>query len=321
MRMKKLSYLIISLYLVLLVHCATEQKTTLPTAISQERYGAPIWNVGDMWRYRYTNKREWQYTVERIEGNLYIVEDRYGVDKPCFDRRNLELKFILTPQGKKVTSETVWYYGIYCDFPIYVGKKWGKMFSGRDTFGSQMDYLHEFKVISYEDTAVPAGTFKSFKIEFSKTIAARTSSVYRHYFWFSPEIKTIIKSSYAGKEGDWKPGSFDFELISFKLKDKQPPSPAQKLQPQGVDTTTKPQAPLTEKPPIVKPVAPSPVKNIVVVTGTSANIRSGAGNEFPTIAIVKQGDKLIFLGEYNEWFNVRLENGQEGWINRMFIKD
>ena len=58
--------------------------------------------------------------------------------------------------------------------------------------------------------------------------------------------------------------------------------------------------------------------NFVTVTGTSANIRSNAGNEFATITTVKQGDKLALLGEYGEWFNVRLENGQEGWINKMF---
>ena len=199
--------------------CAAQKSENLPST-AQEKLDVPAWNVGDSWRYRYASEIEWQYTVERIEGNLYIVEDRYGVDKPCFDKKTLELKFFLTPQGKKVTSENVWYYGIYFDFPIYVGKKWAKMVSGRDIFGVRIDYLHEFRVISYEDTAVPAGTFKSFKIDFSKSVAAR-ESVYRHYFWFSPEIKTIIKSSYAGKEGDWRPGSFDFELISFKLKDKK----------------------------------------------------------------------------------------------------
>ncbi len=202
------------------------QKSDNSATIAKEESDVPTWNVGDSWRYRYTSKKEWQYTVRKIEGNLYIVEDRYGVDKPCFDKRTFELKFFLTPQGKKVTSETVWYYGVYWDFPIYVGRKWAKMFSGRDAGGVQTDYLHEFEVISYEDTAVPAGTFKSFKIEFSRKIMTRQSSVYRHYFWFSPEVKTIIKSSYAGKEGDWRPGSFDFELISFKLKDPKSVTPS-----------------------------------------------------------------------------------------------
>jgi uncharacterized protein YgiM (DUF1202 family) len=173
-------------------------------------------------------------------------------------------------------------------------------------------------VISLEELTVPAGTFKAFKIEFSKRIATRTADVYRNYLWYSPEVKTIIKSSYAGHVGIWRPGSWDFALISFKLKDKQPSPPEKKLPAHEGDT--KPQVTLPEKPLILKPAIPPPVTNIVVVTGTSANIRSGAGNEFSIVAIVKQGDKLTFLGEYGEGFNVRLENGQEGWINKMFVK-
>ena len=42
--------------------------------------------------------------------------------------------------------------------------------------------------------------------------------------------------------------------------------------------------------------------------------------EFPIFTTVKQGDKLVLLGEYGEWFNVRLDNGQEGWINNRFVK-
>jgi uncharacterized protein YgiM (DUF1202 family) len=60
--------------------------------------------------------------------------------------------------------------------------------------------------------------------------------------------------------------------------------------------------------------------NTVTVSGTSANIRSGAGNNFSIVTTVKQGDNLVLLGEYGEWFNVRLENGQEGWIDNRFVK-
>jgi len=98
-------------------------------------------------------------------------------------------------------------------------------------------------------------------------------------------------------------------------------SPEMKLPPQGIDITPKPQPPLPEKPQTITPVTPPPVTSLVVVTGTSANVRSGTGNEFPIITTVKQGDKLILLGEYGEWFNVRLENGQEGWIIRRFVKE
>ena len=69
------------------------------------------------------------------------------------------------------------------------------------------------------------------------------------------------------------------------------------------------------------PVTPaSGTINILTVTWTSANIRSGAGNEFPVVKTVKQGDKLTVVGEDREWFNVRLEDGKEGWINSRVVK-
>jgi len=74
--------------------------------------------------------------------------------------------------------------------------------------------------------------------------------------------------------------------------------------------------PYTEKPKISPPQS----SNIVIVTGTSANIRSGVGNEYAIVTTVKQGDRLILIGESGEWFNVRLENGQVGWISNKFAK-
>ena len=55
--------------------------------------------------------------------------------------------------------------------------------------------------------------------------------------------------------------------------------------------------------------------DVVTVTWTFANIRSGAGNDFSLVATVKQGDRLTVIGEDGDWLNVRLENGQVGWIN------
>ena len=76
------------------------------------------------------------------------------------------------------------------------------------------------------------------------------------------------------------------------------------------DQTTKPQ---------VTPPSPS-TTTVVTVTWTSANIRSGAGNEFPVLTTVNKGDRLTIIGERGEWFNVRLEDGKEGWINSRVVK-
>ncbi len=103
---------------------------------------------------------------------------------------------------------------------------------------------------------------------------------------------------------------------SDTLKDKHPSPQEIKSEPQPVDMMQKSQVP-----PLGKSQGSPPVNtNTVTVSGTSANIRSGAGNNFSIVTTVKQGDELILLGEYGEWFNVRLENGQEGWIDNRFVK-
>jgi len=100
-----------------------------------------------------------------------------------------------------------------------------------------------------------------------------------------------------------------------------PVNPSFSTHKQGVDIPPKSQLPVTDKKKVPALVTSSPSTDIIVVTGTSANIRAGAGNEFPIVATVNQGAKLTLLGEYGKWFNVRLENGQEGWINSRFVQE
>jgi hypothetical protein len=176
------------------------------------------------------------------------------------------------------------------------------------------NYLNEYKVLSYGSITVPAGTFNAYKIELKQTIYEQRPESGKAYIWYSPEVQFYIKVIFE-KVGYWA-GFQDFELISFNLKDRQP----LKSPPPEEGAIEKPQAPLPGKPPISVPEPSSSGSNIVTVIGTFANIRSGAGNEFPIITTVKKGDKLILLGESGDWFNVRLGNGQEGWVNNRFAK-
>ena len=85
------------------------------------------------------------------------------------------------------------------------------------------------------------------------------------------------------------------------------------------DLPTKPQVAPPEKPTTSTPLTPS-MSTEKTVTWTFANIRSGAGDNYPVVTTVKQGDKLTVIGESGEWFNVRLENGQQGWISNRVVK-
>jgi len=74
-----------------------------------------------------------------------------------------------------------------------------------------------------------------------------------------------------------------------------------------------------EKPITSAPITPSSGRT-KIFTWTSANIRSGPGFNYPIITYARKGDKLIIMGEHEEWVNVRLENGQEGWISSKFLE-
>lgn len=317
--MKKILFLGLVSLAILNGGCATQQPY-----VAGEKCDAPIWKVGDSWRYIYDNKREWEYRVLGIEEfenrQIYVVEDLYGQYKKGFDTKTLQHKVNISPDRKKVVPMTDW--GWHFDFPLYVGKKWEKMVSGIDSASMQRNYVYVYKVLSFEDVTVPAGTFKAFKVEreqrdFNQKTAGAS---FVTYLWYSPDLKREVKFGYGPASGSWRITGQGYELKSFKLVDKQPTTPEIKSSTDKVEPATKPQVSPPEKPKISTPVSPPQGTDIVTVTGTSANIRSGSGNEFPAITILKQGDKLILLGEYGEWFNVRLENGQEGWVDRRFVK-
>ena len=195
------------------------------TAESEKSYGlvlgktgVPVWDAGDTWTYIYPNKREWRFVVERVKGDFYIANVGSS-DKYCFNKKNLEIKYFVNPQGKKVypLNENL-LFGIYLDPPIYVGKKWGKIVSGQSSSRTSLDYLHEFKVISFEDISVPAGELRAFKIELKRSVSAHSSSGFvKHYIWYSPEVKNLVKYYRSEISGTWTMGLSDYELVSYNL--------------------------------------------------------------------------------------------------------
>jgi hypothetical protein len=301
-------------------HLPKTQETQKIPIYVQEKCDAPVWNIGDTWKFQQEDKKSWEIKVIRIEDNLYFTEFSYVAGYSIsnefltFDKNTLEFKFSLDKEGKRTEPMATF---IDLDFPLYVGKKWSKMVSATLPMGGYR--LREFTCTSYENITVPAGTFRTLKIRFKSTNMSGEGSG-EAYIWYSPEVKRHIKMVFENTR--YWINNQNYELISFKLKDR--PSPPQEIKlpppPRGVDLIQKPQASLPEKPQISIPITTPPSINLAVVTGTFANIRSGAGNEFSIVNTVKQGDKLILLGEYGDWLNVRLENGQEGWINNKFVK-
>lgn len=211
--MKKWLILVIPLVWILSFNCAGEKKIVQPTYMPQEKCDAPVWNVGDYWKFQHEDDKSWwSHKVIRVENDLYIVENPKDRCTYIYDTKTLQLKIGTDYEAKKTISSSE--SGIFYDFPLYVGKKWAKKFRGKQVWGmpTNIVYLCEFSVGSLEDITVPAGTFKAFNIEFTRKIGTLSVLGYpesilsypnylRYYIWYSPEVKNIIKYSYVGQEG------------------------------------------------------------------------------------------------------------------------
>lgn len=70
-----------------------------------------------------------------------------------------------------------------------------------------------------------------------------------------------------------------------------------------------------------------PGSNSVVVTESSANVRSGPGTKFKKVGTAKKGEKFAVLERSKEryrdkpWYKIRLENGNEGWVWSGSVKE
>lgn len=64
----------------------------------------------------------------------------------------------------------------------------------------------------------------------------------------------------------------------------------------------------------------TPPTQMVSVTASAVNIRSGPGMKNKVITTVSEGDELELLGESGSWLNVKLSNGMEGWIYKKLVR-
>lgn len=241
--MKSLSnglVLVLIIMVVIVSGCAT-QKTEQVPAYVQEKCDAPVWNIGDTWRYIFDNKKEGELKVLGVEDfkktKIYIVGDIYSSSRRGFDAKTLQYIVDITPDGKKIVPMTDW--TLSYDFPLYVGKKWSKLVSGEDADNNPRNYLYKYKVMSFENITVPAGAFRAFKIEFTQ-VEYVTSSEVKIYIWYSPEVKNKIKVQFGSAHGLWKITGQDYELKLFKVTDKRTIQPKEKSLTGKVEPTTKP---------------------------------------------------------------------------------
>jgi hypothetical protein len=204
----------------------------LPVVLcAQEKIEAPAWNVGDKWIFtgegtiEVVNADQNSYALKFSDG-IFIYETQ-GYGTIVFGKPNLNRTHYLDGQKRKK-----YWMGLskVLDFPLSTGKQWKYGFSSSPLFGplrgqNSYDYSEIFTVLGKEEIVVRAGKFSTIKLEYKRITTGSTAwggglvgSEIKHHYWYSPDVKYLVKCQY---DKDWVQGFkevFNWELTSFQLK-------------------------------------------------------------------------------------------------------
>jgi len=198
----------------------------LPAMVSaQEKIAAPIWNVGDKWTFTGDGSIE----VAKADQGGYVLKfsdknclfESQGCDTILFEKSTRNRIHVV--EGDKRKKYTMGLRRIL-DFPLGGGKQWKYAYSAVVKGAMQVnyvDYSEDYKILGWEDTEVRAGRFKTLRLEYTRggtgAMNIRIEDI-KHLYWYSPEVKYLVKCQY---DKDWMKGQkeiFNWELTSFQLK-------------------------------------------------------------------------------------------------------
>lgn len=202
---------------------------------AQEKVDAPVWDVGNKWTFTGDGTIE----VMQVDPNGYVMNfsdsicilERQGFNKIIFDKSTLQRSYSV--EGEKRKKYSMGLKNIFT-FPFSLGKQWKNTYSAppiiikgyRSSQGiPTLDYYEKFKILEWEDIGVKAGKMRALRIEFVSGhkeyqvgMYPRPGIEFKHYYWYSPNVKYFVKCQY---DKDWMRENkeiIDWELVSFKLK-------------------------------------------------------------------------------------------------------
>jgi hypothetical protein len=159
--------------------------------------------VGDTWVATNWNREygidTFIFKVTHVESDgsftLEVTSKKDGITR--ITNYDNALQRINPPQEQKLLN-----------FPLFIGKKWSEKTYARSVRGDYKHFENEYTVKDYETVSTEAGSFQAFKIVKSQNVS-ETGKKFIEEYWYSPEVKTIVKS-----KPTWKIGK---ELISYSV--------------------------------------------------------------------------------------------------------
>ncbi|MBI2023827.1 hypothetical protein HYT00_00295 [Candidatus Giovannonibacteria bacterium] len=167
------------------------------SSVLAEEIKEPVYNSGDSWRINYSHKSTISATDVLPSGTYDIVFD--GKEFTVFTVENGERGAEYLPLGRVrrsffvfLTPEPFEVKVPMFKFPLVEGTTWeGEFFSkeGTDRRGSTVKA--KVTVLGQEEVAVPAGTFRAYKISREEALGQPKQKIYT--YWYSPVAKCVVK--------------------------------------------------------------------------------------------------------------------------------
>ncbi len=106
--------------------------------------------------------------------------------------------------------------------------------------------------------------------------------------------------------------------LAAALPPRPTPFPVLAHLPSVTPVTPSPTSPATATPRIITPT-PTPDFPHILVPAT-ANMRSGPGIDFMIVAVISPGSSITLSRHQGDWYEVRTDAGQKGWISNLILK-
>jgi len=107
--------------------------------------------------------------------------------------------------GRRRQKTNTWGRTKILNFPIFAGKKWKSAYSATALYGlagslrETCDNNESFHILGWEDIEIPAGKFKTVKMEYIRTTIRCTYApgldVKRKTYWYSPDAKYFVRAN------------------------------------------------------------------------------------------------------------------------------
>ncbi|MFH1332462.1 MAG: hypothetical protein ABIH63_04235 [archaeon] len=191
----------------------------------QERFEAPIWNVGDEWQYTFSEfgRRVFvTHKVVKITENFYFVAMGGFKGLHVYDKKTLNIRFYIDEGNRKHEFKDS--LRKLFDFPMFVGKSWNDEFIKRNEYAElNITISNHFNVEEFEKRNQSLGLFDVLRVYCKETATIdddKDKTVTRWLrYWYSPKVKNLVRQEIGEKSNFVSSSSREIVLHQHTLKE------------------------------------------------------------------------------------------------------